>query len=102
VKVVAYVTDLMDRSRFDGVGAEVVFVRNASQLSEKCDGADIVVLDLSKSDALDALGSLRDTRVIGFASHVDTPTIDAARAAGLTEVMPRSRFFSRIVQLLTH
>ena len=102
MRVVAYVTDLMDRSRFVGIDAEVTFVRSAVQLSEKAVDADIVVLDLSKADALDALPSLSGTRVVGFASHVDTATIEAARAAGVSEVLPRSRFFSRIVALLAH
>ena len=40
--------------------------------------------------------------VIAFGSHVDTARLDAARAAGCTEVMPRSKFSATLPELLKH
>ena len=38
--------------------------------------------------------------IIAFGSHVDTQTLDAARDAGADEVLPRSAFAARLVELL--
>ena len=89
-RVVAYVPDLMDRSRLAGVA----FVATPAELVDT--DADIVVVDLSRPGVLDVLPAVaeRVPRVIGFGSHVDTELLAAARAAGCTEVLPRSRFFA--------
>ena len=39
--------------------------------------------------------------MIGYVSHVDAATTTAARAAGLTTVMARSRFVEQLPTLLT-
>ncbi|HVF74848.1 MAG TPA: hypothetical protein VM938_07350 [Acidimicrobiales bacterium] len=95
--VAAYVPDLMDRSKVAAAG-KVTFARTPADLVEV--DADIVVVDLSRAGVLDVLPSLAGRRVIGFGSHVDTALLDAARAAGVTEVLPRSKFFSRLAELL--
>jgi CheY-like chemotaxis protein len=100
MKVVAYVTDLMDRSRFGAVEAKVVFVRTAADAVANIEEGDVVVLDLSRPDALDVAHAVRDTRMVGFLAHVETARIQAAKDAGVGEVLPRSRFFSHIVELL--
>jgi len=91
VTVVAYVPDLMDRSRLGGVVD--AFVPSVDALADV--EADVVVADLARAGVLDAVAALvaRGVRVVAFASHVDTATIDAAQAAG-AEVLPRSRFFA--------
>ena len=96
-RVAAYVPDLMDRSRLTGVG-EVTFVSAPGDLAAV--GAEVVVVDLSRPGVLDAVGQLGTARTIGFGSHVDTELLEAARAAGVDEVLPRSRFFARVVELL--
>jgi hypothetical protein len=45
--------------------------------------------------------SLAGTRTLGFVSHVDTATIDAARAAGIDQVLARSAFVERLGEILT-
>lgn len=97
-RIVAYVPDLMDRSRLAGVGG-VTFVARPEDLAAA--DADVVVVDLSRPGVLAALGQLGTVRTIGFGSHVDTELLQAARAAGVDEVLPRSRFFSRVGQLLS-
>jgi hypothetical protein len=59
------------------------------------------VVDLSRPGAVDALGAVpAGVRTIAYGSHVDTAVLDAARAAGCDEVLPRSAFFSHLPTLL--
>lgn len=93
-RVVAYVPDLMDRSRLARLRAvEVVHVAGPEALAEVATDADLVVVDLSRPGVLDVVSSLSG-EVVGFASHVDTSLLAAAEAAGCIEVLPRSKFFA--------
>ncbi len=44
---------------------------------------------------------LRDIRTLGYVSHVQTEVIDAARGAGIDEVLARSAFSERLGQILS-
>ncbi|MCA1656663.1 MAG: hypothetical protein LC713_02965 [Actinobacteria bacterium] len=99
--MVAYVPDLMDRSKLAAAAPGVRFVSRPGELDEAAAGADLVVVDLSRPGVLDRLTSLGATRVLGFGSHVDRALLDAARAAGCDRVMARSAFFSRLPELLS-
>ena len=97
-RVLAFVPDLMDRSRLSALPrVDVRFVGAADELATLSSGwaADIVVVDLGRRGVIEALrtGGING-RVVGFGSHVDSETLDAARAAGCDEVLPRSRFFA--------
>jgi hypothetical protein len=103
VSVVAYVPDLMDRSRVEiagqSAGLEIDFVSRPEDLaSAVAGGARFVVVDLAQAGVLDVLPRLGPAHTMGFASHVDTALIDAARAAGCDEVLPRSVVFRRLAQ----
>ena len=93
--IVAYVPDLMDRSKVPGAR----FVATPSQLPGGA--GTTVVVDLSRPGVIEVLPELVESgaRVIGFGSHVDGATLDAARATG-AEVFARSAFFSRVGELL--
>ena len=98
--VVVYAPDLMDRSRISAAIAGATFVGQPARLADA--GADdIVAVDVSRPGVLDALSSVRARRIIGFGSHVDRDVLDAARAAGCTEVLARSAFFSRLPELFS-
>jgi len=84
MKVVALVTDLADRS---SIGDGVTFVRRAADVP---DDADVVIVDLTRPDALEAIG--RGRRTIAYGPHVATDALAAAATAG-AEAVPRSRFF---------
>ena len=99
MNVVAYVPDLMDRSKVGAAAAGVTFVNRPSDLVTSADGADLVVVDLSRPGVLDVL-PLPATRVLGFASHVDRETLAAAEAKGV-HVFARSAFFRDVAILLT-
>ena len=87
---VGYVPDLMDRSKLSGVR----FVPSPQALVDSTERS--VVVDLGRPGVLDVLPKLHaeGRRIIGFASHVDRRTIDAARAAGC-EALARSDLFRR-------
>jgi hypothetical protein len=98
VTAFAFVPDLMDRSRLAGL--DVTFVAAPAGLAA-AGPEDVVVVDLSRPGVLEAMVALDPgARTIGFGSHVDTELLDAARAAGCSEVMPRSEFFRRARELL--
>ncbi len=96
-RVAAYVPDLMDRSRLAAVG-DVAFVVTPADLTTVA--VDVVVVDLSRPGVLSVLPRLEGVRTVGFGSHVDEELLAAARAAGCDEVLPRSRFFARLPDLL--
>lgn len=93
-RVVAYVPDLMDRSRLTRLGdVPVVHVARPEDLVVEARDTDLVVVDVARRGVLDVLDDVAG-HVVGFASHVDTELIAAAQAAGCTEVEPRSKFFA--------
>ena len=99
-KVVAYVPDLMDRSRLAGA-ADVIFVdRPAALAATAADhNADVVVVDLTRPGVLEAISSVPG-RVLGFANHTERDLLESARAAGCEQALARSAFFSRLPDLL--
>ena len=98
IVILAFVPDLMDRSKVAAAGA-VTFVARPEDLRDR--HADLVIVDLSRLGPPDVLSSVDSPRIIGFASHVDRHVLDSGRAAGCTEVMARSAFFSRLGALLS-
>jgi hypothetical protein len=97
-RVVAYVPDLMDRSKV-AAAADCTFVARPGDLAALCGEADVVVVDLTRPGVVDVLAGL-DGRVIGFANHTSRDVMEAARAAGCEQVLPRSDFFARLEELL--
>ncbi len=100
--VVAYVPDLMDRSKVSAAAGDVRFVSRPGALAEAAAAADLVVVDLGRPGVIEALPDVAalGVRVIGFGSHVDREVLDDARAAGCSQVLARSAFFAQIGQLL--
>jgi len=103
--VVAYIPDLMDRSKVQAVGGDAIrFVPSAADLVDAASDpvVRLVVVDLSRPGVLDVLPALAaaEVRTIGFGSHVDHTLLDSARQAGCDEVLPRSAFFRRLTELL--
>ena len=63
---------------------------------------DLAAGELAAPGALLALQRLAgaETPFVAFGSHVDTPALAAARAAGCAEVMPRSKFSAELPALI--
>ena len=105
MKVVAYVPDLMDRSRISGAAGDAVdieFVSNPGDLREPAAVADLVIVDLGRPGVLEVLPDLADVAAptVGFGSHVDRDLLAAAHASGCDQVLARSAFFGRLPSLL--
>jgi hypothetical protein len=90
-RVVSIAEDLMLASRVDAMltaaGHHVVLARSLQDAS--FDGAELIVadLDVCEPEALVGLGM----PVLGYYSHVDAETRQAALDAGVEMVVPRSR-----------
>jgi PleD family two-component response regulator len=91
-------------------GVDLAFARTAPEILEQARTLrpDLVIFDLNsaKADpiatvaALKADAELSSIRTLGFVSHVDTAVIEAARAAGIDEVMARSAFAGQLGDIL--
>jgi hypothetical protein len=51
--------------------------------------------------AMKADAALQAIRTLGYVSHVDSDTIERARAAGIDQVLARSAFSDRLGEILT-
>ena len=105
--VLALIRDLMFSTRVTGTakqfGIPVRVIRDPARLAGE-PGRRLIV-DLNLPGAIDAAivwrgESAGGADVIGFVSHVDTATIQQARAAGIDRVMARSQFVQILPQLL--
>ncbi|HUF33895.1 MAG TPA: hypothetical protein VMN58_11885 [Acidimicrobiales bacterium] len=97
----AYVPDLMDRSRVLDAHPGVEAAGDVAGLVAMAEGADVVVVDLARPGVLEALPAVVAAagRVVGFASHVDVGLLEAASATGC-DALPRSRFFRDLDEVL--
>ena len=93
------------------LGVELYFERAAgnvvARVREK--QPQLVIFDLNSAKlrpmeavaAMKADPALKDIRTLGYVSHVQTDTIDAARAAGIDQLLARSAFAERLAEILT-
>jgi hypothetical protein len=62
------------------------------------------IVDLNQPNAVETAARWQNQKpgrqVTGFVAHVDSETIQAARAAGITRILPRSRFVEILPELL--
>jgi len=90
-RVLSIATDLMLGSKVDAtLGAAGHEVTTSHSIEESTwDGVDLIVadLDVENPEALVGLGM----PVLGYYSHVEVATKEAAEAAGVDLVVPRSR-----------
>jgi hypothetical protein len=91
--VVAFVPNMMDRSRFPA--ASVRFVDQPDDI----DADAVVIVDIDRCEDLAGFAAAGAT-VIGFGSHVDDDRLALARHVGFDEVMARSVFFRRLPELV--
>ncbi|MDX6602138.1 MAG: hypothetical protein QOF13_1340 [Solirubrobacterales bacterium] len=100
-RVVAIASDLLLGSKVEAMlSAAGHDVTLSPALAEApLGGVELIVadLDVENPEALVGLG----IPVLGYYSHVDTETRDAAEAAGLDLVVPRSRMARELPELAT-
>jgi CheY-like chemotaxis protein len=114
VAILASVDDLFFRSKVrttaKHLGIEITFAATTDEMVAQAKSLQptLMIFDLNSSKmdpvatiaALKADGATADLRAIGFASHVHTELIAAARQAGADDVLPRSAFAGRLAEIL--
>jgi DNA-binding NarL/FixJ family response regulator len=112
--VLVAVDDLLFSSKIRATakqaGIELAFARSPDEILSQARASKpaLVIFDLNsaKTDpvatiaALKADPALAAIRTIGFASHVHTDLIAAARQAGADQVLPRSAFAGNLAEIL--
>ena len=113
--ILAILDDLMFTSKIktaaNQLGATVTFARSSeAALAEMRKNApSLVIFDLNnaRTDPLGTVAAMkRDPSLaaiptMGYASHVQTDVIDAARKVGVDEVLARSAFTQHLAEILT-
>lgn len=113
--IVCAIDDLMFSIRIStaakSLQADVYFERSVEKLLDtiRDKRPSLVIFDLNSARMrpLDAIASLKHDpdlatiRTLGYVSHVDAATIDAARAAGIDQVLARSAFVNQLGEILT-
>ena len=103
--VIVLVRDLMFSSRISAAArasdVPLTMLRDPATLAGT--QARRLIVDLNQPGALEAAAEWKRSfygQVIGFVSHVDADTIARARAAGIEQILPRSRFIEALPDLL--
>lgn len=114
VAILAAVDDFLFRSKIRAtakhVDVEITFAQTPDEIMTQARALKptLLIIDLNspKADPIATIAALKadaDTaavRTLGFASHVHTELIAAARQAGADEVLPRSAFAGRLAEIL--
>ncbi len=92
-------------------GVDVAFAgsREAALSAMRANAPALLILDLNnpRTDPLGTIAAMKREpplaaiRTVGFVSHVDASAIDAARAAGVDEVLARSAFTLRLSAIIS-
>ena len=112
--ILAAVDDLLFSSKIrttaKQAGVDLVFARTPPEILEQARNRhpSLVIFDLNsaKADPIETIAALKrdadlaSIRTLGFVSHVHTELIDAARQAGIDDVMARSAFAARLAEIL--
>ena len=112
--ILAVLDDLMFSSKIkttaNQLGVPIVFARSPDgALAEMRKAAPtLVILDLNnaRTDPLGIVAAMRGDPALagiptlGYASHVHVDVINAARQAGVGEVLPRSAFAAQLADIL--
>jgi PleD family two-component response regulator len=113
--ILAVLDDLMFTSKIktaaSQLGVPVVFARSAAAALDEMQGSPpaLVILDLNsaRTDPLGIVAAMKAhptlalIPTVGFVSHVRADVIDAARQAGVGEVLARSAFTARLSEILS-
>jgi DNA-binding NarL/FixJ family response regulator len=95
---------LMETARQVGVAVRVVANGDALAQAAEAQPASLVLVDLNaRQGAMEGLTRVcaaGSAQVVAFLSHVQTDLAAQARAAGCTQVMPRSKFTADLPEIL--
>lgn len=108
-RVIAFTTDMIFSTKITSTARELdVPSRSLTRLGRlttiNADDAKLVLIDMDAAEAVDAIkfaaGLASKPKVIAFYSHVKDELREAAKEAGATDVMTRSRFTECLPELL--
>jgi DNA-binding NarL/FixJ family response regulator len=98
------------RAAAKAAGVEITFARTPDDIMRAMREARpaLVIFDLNsgKTDPVATIAAIKSepalagVRTVGFASHVHTDLIAAARQAGADDVLPRSAFAANLADIL--
>jgi PleD family two-component response regulator len=112
--ILAVLDDLMFTSKIktaaQQLGVQVAFARSADAANAAMEKTlpSLVILDLNnaRTDPLGLVSAMKSNPalaavpIVGFVSHVQTDLIEAARKAGVAEVLARSAFTQQLGDIL--
>jgi CheY-like chemotaxis protein len=112
--ILAVVDDLMFTSKIKTaarqLGVDVAFARSsdAALTGMRTNPPTLVIFDLNnpRTDPLGTVAAMKgdpalaSIPTVGFVSHVQADLIEAARAAGIDDVLARSAFTARLADIL--
>jgi two-component system chemotaxis response regulator CheY len=112
--ILAILDDLMFTSKIKSaaahLGVPVSFARSsvAALAGMRSSAPTLVIVDLNnpRTDPFGTVGQMKadpalsTIPIVGFASHVQTEVIEAARKAGVDDVLARSAFTQRLPEIL--
>lgn len=112
--IIAAVDDLLFSSKIrttaKQAGVELTFARTPPEILEQSRTLkpSLVIFDLNsgKADPIETIAAMKkdpelaSIPTLGFVSHVHTSLIDAARTAGVDDVMARSAFAANLADIL--
>ena len=112
--VLVAVDDLLFSSKIRATakqaGVELTFARSPEEIVARAREVKpaLAIFDLNsgKTDPINTISALKGDpelagiRTLGFASHVHTELIAAARQAGADQVLPRSAFAGNLAEIL--
>ena len=112
--ILAAVDDLLFSSKIrttaKQAGVDLTFARTPPEILDQARALRpaLLIFDLNsaKAEPIETIAALKrdpelsSIRTLGFVSHVHTDVIDAARNAGIDEVMARSAFAARLAEIL--
>jgi PleD family two-component response regulator len=112
--ILAVLDDLMFTSKIrttaGQLGVDIRFARSAEAAMNEIRRTPptLVILDLNnpRTDPLGIVAAVKQdpalgsVRTVGYASHVQTDVIEAARRAGVDTVLPRSAFAQHLADIL--
>ncbi len=112
--ILAAVDDLLFSSKIrttaKQAGVDLAFARTPPEILEQSRTLKpaLVIFDLNsaKAEPIETIAAMKkdpqlaSIRTLGFVSHVHTDVIEAARAAGIDDVMARSAFAGNLAEIL--
>lgn len=99
VKILGVVDDLVFSMKLESIlknnGHKIDYYKSDIEMNDY----DLILVDLSHKDAFKVIKSIPE-KCIAFGSHVDVDSFKKARSLGCKRVLPRSRFFEELPNLI--